>query len=252
MSSLSQLPIPDQLVKDLDDRESGKVTLVIDRGGQPAKVVASRHCIKVLLVPTIVIVDDPWEYPSVVWQSSLNEIVAIEIEPENGQQPVRWLRKHEKFDFLRVEGDLPEVALYSPHDAEHPVRFFFATEGGAIGAAMEAARLESQIAELETQRDAKVAAKAYAEAAQLDEKIVKLHEQLAVKTSAPVKEQTAPTTEVDTPAKSKGEDKLTLSQAVLVCKSPEANKRLKKVLARYESDENFSDSEFVAVVEALL
>lgn len=212
---LSQLPIPDQLVEDLNNRENGKVTFVVERGGQPAKVVASRRCISVILVPTIVVVDDPWDYPSVVWESSLDKVVAVEIEREKGQQPVRWLRKHEKFDFLRVEGDLPEVEIYSPHFGGCPIKSSTMTSE-EIDRAMEQARLECQTAELKTQ--------------------------LTTETAA------APAVVITAPVKSR--DKL--AQAILACEVPEASKRLKTTLSRWACDENFSDSEFVAMVEALM
>lgn len=113
--------------------------------------------------------------------------------------------------------------------------------------------LQERIADLETRRDEAGAAKRYAEAARLDGEAEELRKQLSStpETTAPATAEPEPAAPAATPAKPNGGDALSLSQAIAACKAADS-KRLKKVMSRYNNDENFGDEEFVATVQALL
>lgn len=127
------------------------------------------------------------------------------------------------------------------------------------------ADLEAQIADLEAQESEAVTAKEYTKAGEISAEIgnlaaeihdlsrtEKVRKQIAAEQVAPETAAKTPATpKVTAPTPSKGNGTLTLAQAILVCKAPDATKPQKKVFARYNSDENFGDTEFVATVQAL-
>ena len=104
------LSTPDQLNRDL--KEGGRVTLIgVDRNGQQMKVVTESRYAEVRLVPTVVILNDPWEDRSIISQFSLRELVEIEIEQPGTQMPIRWLRRCGEIEFLRLDPGLEAVVI---------------------------------------------------------------------------------------------------------------------------------------------
>lgn len=113
--------------------------------------------------------------------------------------------------------------------------------------------LQEQIAALEAEESKAAAAKDWKGAGMAAAAITTLRAQLETETAAKAKEQTAPTAAAPTTSKG-GNGKLTLPQAIAVCKAPEATNRQKKLFERYRDDDGatFGEDEFVATVEALL
>lgn len=178
-----QNPILDQLEKDLDDAKE-IVLVYMDRNGQAGRVVTNGYHVRVCLVPTICIYEDPYECHFPMSEFSLDELLALGIKlGTEGKQSVVWLRKYGEYYPVRIEDDLQTV--------EMPDCGGYLCDLESLEVAMERAKLESQIAELEVRRDSVGAPgpnRNLTEAARLDEEVSKLRIQLEALQSGSVSE----------------------------------------------------------------